>query len=127
MIETLVTNLTLLNLLILGLGAYSITRVIVTDTLFEKYRDKLFQHFPYEGHVSDRPQKRVNSRRTNTQVYVAQGDTFLGKLFSCPWCMGFWVSLGITVGFAFSVPYTIAALLPFALRAFVGMCASRVG
>lgn len=44
-------------------------------------------------------------------------------LLSCPWCVGWWVSLLAALGWYASPHWAILVALPFALSAVVGLCA----
>jgi hypothetical protein len=117
-------------LAIMAMGSYSITRLFVTDSfpLFEIPRQWLFKRFPPDGHAStDRPPDRVEYKRTSNNIYVVTKGHFIGELISCPWCIGWWVSLAVTISFALIPSVTILILIPFALRAFVGGYANTIG
>jgi hypothetical protein len=126
--KELLNNLTLIHLLILSFGAYSITRLIVTDDfpMFAKPRKWLHHRFPYEGMQDPQKPVRGKSTRSGPVFYVTEGH-WLGELTHCPWCMGWWVSLAAVVGYWFVPEIVLIGLLPFALRAVVGIIASKVG
>lgn len=128
-INEVLSTLTWINLVILALGSYSITRLIVTDSfpLFEKPRKWILERFPAEGHASQIKPKRGTSRRTSNNIYIVEEGHWLGELISCPWCSGWWVSLAIWVAFMFIPEIVIIGLVPFALRAFVGGYANKIG
>lgn len=56
--------------LILGLASHRLTRLIIRDTVLDSLRNKWWDRFPPES-------------------------TKLGYLLTCPWCLGFWLSLGV--------------------------------
>ena len=90
----------LLVFAILSLAAYRITHFIVADTLFEPVRDKIWKKFP-----------------PNTKI---------GYLFTCYWCMGFWISLFVVV-LAYLLPeITFVVSLILAISAIIGIIATRV-
>lgn len=88
-------------LILYSLFAYRITRLITHDSLppMARMRD----------YVLDR-----------------WGHSPWSELIVCPWCMGFWVSLG-TVVVASTPADTVFrwVALPFAMSAIVGLLASR--
>lgn len=90
----------LLVFAILSLAAYRITHFIVADTLFEPVRDKIWKKFP--------------------------PSTKIGYLFTCYWCMGFWISLFVVV-LAYLLPeITFVVSLILAISAIIGIIATRV-
>lgn len=131
--QTTIESLTLIQLIILAIGSYSITRLVVTDTfpLFQNIRDWIKDRFPPDDHVMDRrPPDRIpveHWRRASNNVFVVTKGHWIGELISCPWCAGWWVSLAVWVAFVLTPFWTIALLTPFALRAMVGGYANRVG
>lgn len=127
-LQSLIDGLTLIHLLILSFGAYSITRLIVTDDfpMFAKPRTWLHHRFPYEGMQEPTKPLRGTSTRAGSTFYVTKGH-WLGELTHCPWCMGWWVSLASVAGYWAKPYWALAVLLPFALRAIVGNIAARVG
>lgn len=128
--QTTIELLTFIQLLILSFGSYSITRLIVTDdfALFSVPRNWIKKHFPPEDWAMDtKPPDRVQYRRVSNGVYVVTKGHWLGELISCPWCAGFWVSLALWIFFLIWPTLIIGLLVPFALRAFVGGYANRIG
>jgi hypothetical protein len=125
--------LTLIQLIILAIGAYSITRLIVTDDfpLFRNIRNWIKDRFPPDDYVMEkRPPERIPSdhwRRASNGVYIVEKGHWIGELISCPWCAGWWVSLAVWVSFILTPSWTIAILVPFALRAMVGGYANKIG
>lgn len=88
------------ELLVLALAAYRLTRFLVEDHLFEGVREFIW--------------KRWNP------------GTKLGYLFTCYWCMGFWMSSFIVAGYILipSVMFIVALVL--ALSAAVGIISKIV-
>lgn len=127
MINDTVNNLSWIHLFILTMGAYSLTRLVVTDSIFDSVRAWIFHQFPHEGYASQTKPKRGVLRRTSNNVWVADKGTFIGDLLSCPWCSGFWVSLILFGGYVFIPEITLFVLIPFAIRALVGGYANRIG
>jgi hypothetical protein len=127
-INEFLDNLTPLALLILALGTYSITRLVVTDTfpLFAKPRDWIKERFPpTDTHRQTKP-PRGKYNRQGPNYFVYEGH-WLGDLIDCPWCAGWWISLVTLTGFFFQPAITLFVLAPFALRAFVGGYANKIG
>lgn len=127
-IEVFIQSLSWIYIAILCLGAYSITRLVVTDSLpwVSKPRERIMEKFPPEGWVSEDRPKRGKSVSVS-QGWVTKEGHWLGELLSCPWCAGFWISFPICIAFFFWTEITLLVLLPFALRAVVGVVAYRNG
>ena len=124
--ETL-ANLTWFNLFILTIGAYSLTRLVVTDSIFDGIRERFFKQFPHDGYASKGKPARGQARRLSNDVWAVDKGTFLGNLIQCPWCAGFWVSLAVFGAFVLIPEITVFALLPFAMRVLVGGYANKIG
>jgi hypothetical protein len=117
-------------LLILALGIYSITRLISIDSIIDRQRDWFYLRFPREGQTikigTDFPGRdRCQFIVTGDHYYVTVGHK-LGELVSCPWCMGFWVSLALFGAFVFWPVTTTFVLVPLALRVIPGMIESVI-
>lgn len=121
---TLLSNPSLLVIVLLGV--FSITRLITTDTfpIFEKTRMWLLNRFPPDGWRTKRRPTNKNVRfvyqASNGYYDITKGHWF-GELIQCPWCAGFWVSVFATL-FLLWVPKTgILILSVFAYRAAAGL------
>lgn len=115
-----IDNLTLLQLVILVLASFRVIRFAVEDSLTEPLRQRIFKHSPHEGmHVSQPAPKKARWKTTpiNAQPvrFVVTKGGFFGDLISCPWCAGFWVSLGWAVAWWFAPGMTLLLALPWAL------------
>lgn len=115
-------------LLILALGIYSITRLISIDSIIDRQREWFYNQFPHEGFTT---KKRPNEKRstfivTGDHYYVTVGHK-LGEMVHCPWCLGFWVSLGLFAAFVAWPVTTTFLLVPLALRVIPGMIESVIG
>ena len=113
--------------IILALAAFSITRLIVTDTFppIEKLRTWFFEHFPHDGFSTLKRPVRGQWVAIG-RGYTVNIGTWLGELVSCPWCAGWWVSLGSWISFVLWPTVTLAICVPFALRAIVGIISTLV-
>jgi len=86
----------ILHFLLLSLAAWRITRMLILDEVFATARDRIWDRFPPES-------------------------TKFGYLFTCFWCLGFWVSLILSLIY-FVVPViALGIALVFALSAVVGI------
>jgi hypothetical protein len=125
-IRTAIDNLTLIRLLILTFGVFSITRLITTDTfpLFEWARNWIFDRFPKSGHQTKKRPTRGKWIVINGGggFYVNEG-VWLGELISCPWCAGFYVSLAAVACYVWAPYVAIAGCLVMGLRATTGLLA----
>lgn len=94
--------ITFLAIVILSLAVFRVTRLLIEDTILEPLREKtIFKMHPT--------------------------DSKIRELFTCPWCVGFWLSM-MAVGMFYLWPAVILWLaLPFAISAVVGLIASHWG
>lgn len=131
---------------ILGLAAYRLTRVVTTDSITERARERLYrwawveddeveayasawlrwrgdEPFPHSQGVDENPRPPM-PRRGGFRTYVSE-------LFQCPWCLGVWISAAVVVFYAyvvadgFSVGWLL--LLAAAVAGLQGFVASRSG
>lgn len=86
--------MTALEFIILGLATYRLTRFITTDVLFEPIRERVWKRFP------------VNTK--------------LGYLFTCNWCMSFWVG-SFVIFSAMIITELVIAYAVFAVSAIAGL------
>lgn len=88
-------EVTLLNFVILALGAYRLTHIITTDAIADKFRYWVW------------------SKKDPT--------TKIGYLITCNWCTGFWVSLLFVAGASILPQLTFVVSLVLAISAVVGL------
>lgn len=81
--------------ILLVLGSFRITRFVVKDYLFSPVRDRIWDRFPPES-------------------------TKLGYFFSCPWCVGFWSSLGVGFWYTIMPSQTLWFCIVLAMSTLVG-------
>jgi hypothetical protein len=84
-------KITFLNLLILGLASFRLTRLIVFDKITEWIRTPFFDEMEEENEDG------------GIEVYYVPKKTgvkkFLGELLSCYWCTGIWASVIVVVSY----------------------------
>lgn len=85
----------LLDYVILMLATYRLTRLVTTDVIFNKYREKIWNKYPVEK----------------------EG---LGYLITCDWCTSIWTSSLVVCMYKISPDIAIAVCGIFALSAAVG-------
>jgi Protein of unknown function (DUF1360) len=113
--------------LIFALAVYSITRLISVDSFppIERARNWFYDRFPYDGYVTEKRPKRGTFVVVGRNYHVNVG-TWAGELISCPWCLGWWVSLGMSLSFLFWPMMTLAVCFPFAFRVIPGIISRYV-
>jgi Protein of unknown function (DUF1360) len=88
-------EITLLNLLILSLACFRLTRLFVFDKITEFIREPFFKEIKEKNEYGE------------IEVYYVPKEKglkkFIGELLSCYWCTGIWASAGI-VGLALLFP-----------------------
>ena len=87
--------------IILALASWRITRFLIEDHLFGPLRDRIWSKFPPES-------------------------TKIGYLFTCYWCMGFWVAAIVVVSYILVPVVAIPVLTVFALSAIVGLIDTKL-
>jgi hypothetical protein len=85
----------LVELVILSLASFRLTRLITTDTVTEGIRNRIWSKFP--------------------------PSTKFGYLITCNWCTGFWVSLFFVALWLALPQVTIVVSLVLAISALVGL------
>lgn len=84
-----------LEITILGLATYRITRLFTRDTIFESFRNWFWGKFPPES-------------------------SKVGYLLTCEWCLSFWVASLIFISAMISA-VIVLVMVPFALSAIAGL------
>jgi hypothetical protein len=90
-----------IDYIIMALAVFRITRLVTTDVVLNKVRDKIWKKFPPE-------------------------DEGIGYLITCDWCSSIWVSTLVLSVYRIAPTPVIAVLGIFALSAVTGLL-SRVG
>jgi hypothetical protein len=89
---------TLLEVAVLCLGAFRLTRLVTTDDILSPLRDRLWRRFP--------------------------PSTRLGYVVTCNWCTSVWVSVVLVVAYSIAPNTTTYVSAPLALSAVVGILAA---
>lgn len=111
-------KITLLNLLILSLASFRLTRLLVFDKITEFVRVPFFNEIKEENVDGE------------IEVYYLPKEKgfkkFFGELLSCYWCTGIWASAGI-VGISLLYPnLSFPFILIFAVAGFASILESIV-
>lgn len=88
-------DITIVNFVILALGAYRLTHLITTDAIADGFRQWVWSKYA--------------------------PTTKIGYLITCNWCTGFWVSLLFVVGASALPQVTLVVSLVLAISALVGL------
>jgi hypothetical protein len=103
------SEISLTILLMLGLATFRITRLIVYDKITEPLRRPFFTEV-----------EEVNDDGS-IDIYIRPKDKgirrWVGELFSCHWCTGIWVSIGVATLYMFHWPLGEWTLLLFSVAA----------
>lgn len=95
---------------------FSLTRIMIEDTLFDRPRNWFFDRFPHDGYTTKRKPKRGTYMQVSNGYWTVTKGTYLGKLMSCAWCAGFWVSLIVFAAAMISPLWTLLIGFPLGLR-----------
>ncbi len=112
-----------MHFLILSLAAYRVTRMITTDSIFNRPRSLWFRRFPPPGDWQN-----VNrDGNLRNPLMIPRRAHPLGKLVVCPWCTGFWVAglATLTAGHSPGIEGFVLGWL--AAATIIGLCASVAG
>lgn len=91
---------------LLGLGVYRLWRLIGVDTITQPFRDWVTRVSEYKG------EHDMGGYREK-----------LDELITCPWCLGFWITLAVWGLWLLFPTATLVAMTPFAVSAVVGILA----
>lgn len=84
------------HFVILALASYRLTKLLIEDTILNSLREKVWEKFPPES-------------------------TYLGYLTTCPWCVGWWLSLVLFFCYTIVLTPTMWFCVPLAMSAIVGL------
>lgn len=133
-----------LGLAVSVLTAYRLTRVVTTDSITERFRDRLYRWAWVEP---DEPEAYAHARvRLGADQVPFENEidadamplpragglrTYVNELFNCPWCMGWWISYAVTAFWCWVVRDGVSVAMYLVLGAAVagaqGFLASRQG
>jgi Protein of unknown function (DUF1360) len=100
-----------LGFVVVILASYRLTRVVTTDSISERARDRLYRW----AWVEDNEPEAYAAARVRWQddpPFDAEGRpmprvggfrTYVNELFNCPWCLGWWVSYAVLAFWAWVV------------------------
>jgi hypothetical protein len=81
--------------IILSLGAFRLTRLLTQDTIAEPVRETIWKKFP--------------------------PSTAFGYLWTCNWCMGFWVAVFVFSMWLLAPEFTIVVSLVLSISTIIGL------
>lgn len=93
---------------LLALGAMRITRLIGWDSITDPLRSRLTGH--HHGGAKTGRRKGARYDRPTWMLFL-----------TCPWCLGFWVSVVVWAAWLVWPNATLIACTPFAINAVVGL------
>ncbi|MED3623140.1 DUF1360 domain-containing protein [Bacillus thermocopriae] len=95
-------NITFMNLLILSLASFRLTRLIVFDKITEFLRKPFFDEV-------------IEENSGDIEIYYTPKQSgwkrFVGELLSCYWCTGIWSTVGIVGMYYLSPVFTPVILI----------------
>lgn len=84
-----------IDIAVLILAVFRLSRIVIKDHIFDSLRNRLWDRFPPES-------------------------TKLGYLITCPWCIGFWLSLVVYICYTIVPLQTLWCCYVLAISAAVG-------
>ena len=96
--------------LLLALAAYRVWRLLAEDEILDGPRARLLGAAGWRPDHGDPP---------------AGFRYGLSGFITCPWCLGFWITVAAWAAWRLAPGLTVEAAVPFALSATVGIVAGR--
>lgn len=89
--------------IVIGLAAFRVSRLLALDTILETPRHAFFRRFPPDDHYAR--MYRLGDTWQITQR-VSRKLSWFGRLLACPWCSSVWFTAAIVAGLCYyqSVP-----------------------
>lgn len=112
------------ELLVDALAAFRITRLIVADDITEPPRARLLQAIYAAGDREPPADVGVGCTWTDA-VHQDPDPPKLATLVTCPWCAGFYVSLGVVVARRLAPRFWRPVARAFALSGVAGIIGSQ--
>ena len=100
------------QLVLLVLAAFRVWRLLDEDTILDRPRRRLL---------------RLGSWQQEGDPVPASYRKTLGNFISCPWCLGFHITLAWWGAYQWSPHWAIVVAVPWALSAVVGIIGSKIG
>lgn len=105
-----------MEFLLLALAGYRVTRLIGWDSITEKLRNRLLT----------RRHGVLMTVREKQRAVVSPRNNLLTRLIHCPWCLGFWISLGWWAAWMEWPHGTLVAATPWAISGVVGLVSKNL-
>lgn len=108
---------------VVALGAFRLWRIAARDTITEKAREAVTGYDddeapPLKAAESSRPPSTIEDENRYGSWRVS---VYLSALIRCPWCLGFYVSVGTYVAWRLWPDATIVAATVLALSTLLGL------
>lgn len=94
-------SLDLTTFVVLALATHRLTRLVTTDTIFSKLRDRFWRRFPPES-------------------------SMLGYLLTCDWCTSIWTGSLVVISYTIYSSATMLVALILAVSTVAGALAARL-
>ncbi len=111
--------------ILVGLASYRLSRLLATDTIFDRPRHWFFLRFPPAG--QDYYLTAYRLLGGPWQIGGAKRKpSWIGTLISCAWCSSVWFAGAIVVGLCWGTSIEHPALVWAASCSVAGICATLV-
>lgn len=97
------------SLLLLTAATFRIYRLIAEDTILDGPRKHLLNLVGWDPDVDDTPPEGYREK--------------IGLFITCPWCLGFWLSLGFWTAWWYEPHWTLVVCVPLTISSLVGLVA----
>lgn len=113
MLEEFSLSISFMELLILALASFRLTRLLVYDKITEFIRQPFFEEV------------KETNKDGEIEIYLVpkKGGIrgFLGNLLSCYWCTGVWTSILLCLLYLFNSSFSLPVLLVLAVAGLAAM------
>jgi len=106
-----------IDFIIIILAAFRITRLIVFDEITSFIRNPFLAVIEKED--------ETGGKELVIEIKGRGLRRFIGKLLSCYWCTGFWVSLGVVCAY-YILPDSFPVLIVLAVAGAAGIIESKI-
>jgi hypothetical protein len=122
------------QLVLLGLAAFRVTRLIGWDDLTILPRRWLTglsddEHAVTAEHVDQMLGQDIDpwdDTQTPAHMPIGRARFYLSRMIRCPWCLGWWVSLAAWLSWEAWPHAVMVGAAPFAISAVVGLTAKNL-
>ena len=88
--------MSLINFVLIALATYRLTRLVISDAIFESTRNRIWKKYPPES-------------------------SKIGYLFTCPWCVSIWIGSALQLSYTIIPNWTTNVEIVLSASAVAGL------